>query len=214
MGHALLDLGCGAKKAPGALGLDRFPFPGVDVLADLEEGLPFRDNTFDEVRAVHVLEHVHNVVHLMNELHRVLKPGGVLRALTPYWRHANAIIDPTHVRFFCKRSFLLYCDPAAAAGVSLSGVRARFRPLRLEETDDTVFADLQALKDGTEPAAPPARAAGPSRGAGARLRVRLRRDAAGSCSWEIEAEGGDPDALARRLAELDARLRERFGPAG
>lgn len=210
MGHTLLDLGCGAKKPPGALGLDRYPFPGVDILADLEDGLPFRDGVFDEVRAVHVLEHVHNLVHLMNELYRVLRPGGVLRVLTPHWRHANAVIDPTHVRFFCKRSFLPYCDPAFAAGLSLGGIRARFRPLRLEETDDTVFADLQAVKDAAPPDAPPAPR--PTRRLPEpRLRVRLRRHPEGAYAWELDAEGDHGPLLARRLAELDRRLRDLFG---
>ena len=103
-GKQVLDLGCGRKKLAGAVGLDRAPLPGVDVVADLERGLPFPAASFDAVLANQVLEHVRDLVGLVHEIHRVLRPGGMLVAHVPYFRSAWAHIDPTHVRSFTINS--------------------------------------------------------------------------------------------------------------
>lgn len=95
-----LDIGCGRKKFPGAVGLDQLPLPGVDVVANLNDRLPFDGNTFDAVHADQVLEHVRDLVSLMREVHRVLRPGGLFVAHLPYFRSSWAHIDPTHVRSF------------------------------------------------------------------------------------------------------------------
>jgi SAM-dependent methyltransferase len=99
-GKRILDIGCGRKKLPEAVGLDRYPLPGVDVVADLNGGLPFPEQTFDAVWANQVLEHVPDLVELVYEVYRVLKPGGIFVAHVPYFRSKWAHIDPTHVRCF------------------------------------------------------------------------------------------------------------------
>jgi SAM-dependent methyltransferase len=109
-GKRVLDIGCGRNKLAGAVGLDRHPLPGVDVVADLDAGLPFPAESFDAVSANQVLEHVRDLVALVHELHRVLRPGGVLVAHVPYFRSAWAHIDPTHVRCFTIRSMDYFVD--------------------------------------------------------------------------------------------------------
>lgn len=99
-GKKVLDIGCGRSKLPGSTGLDHMPLPGVDVVADLNKRLPFDDASFDVVHANQVLEHVADLIPLIHEIHRILKPGGLLVAHTPYFRAAWAHIDPTHVRHF------------------------------------------------------------------------------------------------------------------
>lgn len=138
----VLDVGCGdQKQMAGATGLDRVAAPGVDVVTDLESTLPFEASSFDHIFAVHVLEHIHDLLGLMRELHRVLRPTGVLHVLTPYWRHVNAVADPTHVRLMDAATLKYFTRPRP-------GVEP-WRPLMVHQTEDTVFADLQPIKDGT-----------------------------------------------------------------
>ncbi len=49
--------------------------PLADVLADICN-LPFKDNEFDFILCNHVLEHIDDDFKAMQEIHRVLKPGG------------------------------------------------------------------------------------------------------------------------------------------
>ena len=100
-----LEIGCGVVEKPedDVLYLDMKPFPGVHVVRDIERGLPFGDMVFREVKAHHVLEHVHDLIFVMNEIHRVMEVGGILDVEVPYG--CNAMIDPTHVRFFDMYGF-------------------------------------------------------------------------------------------------------------
>lgn len=100
----ILDIGCGRSKYPGSIGIDHIAFPGVDIVSSLETPLPLGNNEFDIVYANQVLEHVDNLVGLVGEIYRVLKPGGKLIAHTPYFRSSWAHIDPTHVRCFTINS--------------------------------------------------------------------------------------------------------------
>jgi SAM-dependent methyltransferase len=92
-----LDLGCGLNKAPGSVGVDLNPdATAADVIADVNHPLPFRDNSFDEVRAVHVIEHVHDILKTMAEIHRVTRCGGRVYLVTPHYTDSMSWRDPTH----------------------------------------------------------------------------------------------------------------------
>ena len=73
-----------------------------DVLADLEERLPFDDDSVDEIILNHVLEHLGQTTKgylgIWKELYRVLKDKGELKITVPHWNHENFHHDPTHVR--------------------------------------------------------------------------------------------------------------------
>lgn len=99
-GRRVLDIGCGRAKVAGSVGMDHAAYPGVDIVTDLNAALPVDDESFDVVHANQVLEHIVNLNGLVFEIIRVLRPGGMLIAHTPYFRSAWAHIDPTHVRSF------------------------------------------------------------------------------------------------------------------
>lgn len=103
-GKKVLDIGCGRDKFPGAVGLDQMPLPGVDVVCDLNGELPFDDGEFEVVYSNQVLEHVPNLIGLIEEIHRILLPEGILVAHVPYFRSSWAAVDPTHVRNFTVNS--------------------------------------------------------------------------------------------------------------
>lgn len=94
-----LDLGCGANKAPGFLGVDAYETADVDVVQDLlSYPWPWRDGEVDEVRCSHFLEHVPGGARLrfFDELWRVLKVGGKATFITPSCDSNRAIQDPSH----------------------------------------------------------------------------------------------------------------------
>ena len=75
-----LDVGCGIHKQPGSIGLDNNPASRADVLADLDHfPYPFADSSFDRLTAIHVIEHVTDVIRTMEEFHRLVRPGGTVR---------------------------------------------------------------------------------------------------------------------------------------
>jgi ubiquinone/menaquinone biosynthesis C-methylase UbiE len=73
---------------------------GVDVVADINEKLPFEDDTFDEILTEHVLEHVSELDALLSELYRITKKEGVIKIFVPHFTNFGAYTDPTHKRFF------------------------------------------------------------------------------------------------------------------
>src|SRR5260370_463809 len=88
----VLDVGCGIRKQPGAIGIDRNPASHPDVLVDLEQfPYPFADNSFDRITAIHVIEHLGDVIRAMEEFHRLLRPGGTLRIETPHYSHGGLL---------------------------------------------------------------------------------------------------------------------------
>jgi len=93
----ILDVGCGINKLPGAVGIDRNPRSKADVVCDLDRfPYPFADCSFDAVSAVHVIEHLSDVVRTMEEFHRLLRPGGRVRIVTPHYTDFSSFCDPTH----------------------------------------------------------------------------------------------------------------------
>lgn len=74
----------GAGRAPGGyVNLDLFAVPGVDVAADAEQ-FPFPADFFQRVECDAVLEHVRNPERVMQEIRRVLVPGGYAHLVTPF----------------------------------------------------------------------------------------------------------------------------------
>src|SRR3989344_7552220 len=100
-----LNLGCGNDIKQGWVNLDSDKLPGVDVVRNIEElPLPFGDGEFDEILANDILEHV-EYIPVLKDLHRVLKPGGKLKARVPHFTSKNNFADPTHKKMFSVVTF-------------------------------------------------------------------------------------------------------------
>ena len=98
MPDMILDLGCGSCKIEGAIGIDYYPFEGVDIVRDLTRGLPFADNTVSAVFARQVLEHFDDpdLIFIIEEVWRVCKPGAQFVVIVPDATSPNAGKDFTH----------------------------------------------------------------------------------------------------------------------
>lgn len=105
----ILDIGCGPKnKKPGSIGMDIRPSPNVDVVHDLNVyPYPFKDNEFDQVEMSHVIEHVAKPLDMMNEVHRICKPGAVIRIITPHYTSQLSYGDMEHFHHFGYITFSL-----------------------------------------------------------------------------------------------------------
>jgi len=102
----IIELGCGPSKQLGVIGVDFLPLPGVDHVANIENGLSFlEDESIDEIRSVHVFEHIENFESLMKEIHRVLKKDGIHRITVPHFSNPYYYSDYTHKRFFGLYTF-------------------------------------------------------------------------------------------------------------
>ena len=121
-----LDLGCGRVqrnpfKSNNIHGLDLFD----DVVNNIHkcslgfEAIPFPDNTFNFITAFDLLEHIprHSMldgvpispfIFLMNEIYRVMKPGGIFLSQTPIYPFVEAFQDPTHTNIMTSDTFTLY----------------------------------------------------------------------------------------------------------
>lgn len=149
-----IDIGCGANKIPGWVGIDIRPLPGVDIVCDLEKypwDLP--DECASVAAASHVLEHIvpqkpesrlvglidllrkkkiitekevekyigeytfeSTFIRFMDEVWRILKPGGEFLIRVPYADTMGFYQDPTHVNPLTEATFY-YFDPFHTSGL-------------------------------------------------------------------------------------------------
>jgi SAM-dependent methyltransferase len=112
-----LNMGCGTKKFPGWINVDKFATSATDQVFDLEKfPWPWPDDCVDEVAMHHVLEHLgaETSVYLgiIKELYRVCRDGAKIVIAVPHPRHDTFFGDPTHVRPIVPEGLLLFSQAA------------------------------------------------------------------------------------------------------
>ena len=101
-GPRRLNWGCGAAGEPGWINSDLKDGPGIDITADIRNGLPIPENSLDYIVSIHALPMISypDLVPVLRELRRMLTPGGVLRLSVPdFDRSVRAYLDRDD-RFF------------------------------------------------------------------------------------------------------------------
>lgn len=110
-----LHLGCGRTILKDWINLDFVALKGVDVVANLdtcaEVPLPFEDNSIEEFFGSHLIEHIQHTLPMMQELHRIAKPGAKANFRLPYGSSDDAFEDPTHVKQYFLQSFGYFSQP-------------------------------------------------------------------------------------------------------
>lgn len=168
-GQRVLDLGCAggylcellAGRGYGVTGVDlpgTAPRPGFRFIeADLDQGLPPLDGSFDTVVCADILEHLREPHHVLRQVREVLAPTGVLVASLPnsghlyfrltvlsgrFPRHVKGLFDRTHLHFYTWDG---WCELFQQCG---------FRIARIEPTGTPVGLRFPRLAQS-----PPVRAA-------------------------------------------------------
>ena len=114
----ILNIGCGTlNRSKKEIGYDIDLGCKPDVCGDIEN-LPFKDESFSEIRAIHVFEHVKEIVASFNECYRIMEVGGRLHIRVPLFPNVGSIADPTHVRYFVPETFGYFVRPGALPGLN------------------------------------------------------------------------------------------------
>ncbi|MFH1202755.1 MAG: methyltransferase domain-containing protein [Candidatus Omnitrophota bacterium] len=100
-----LDLGCGSRKRAGHIGLDKVYLDGVDLVCDIERGLPIKSGCVDKIYSNYLFEHIQDMIFLFQEIYRVCRNGAEVEFVVPYYTSINAFKDPTHRNFFTEETF-------------------------------------------------------------------------------------------------------------
>ena len=105
-----LNLGCGEDKKAAYVNIDWQQECKPDVVHDLNSiPYPFPANSFDEILASHVIEHLDRPFEIMKELHRILRPNGLLHIRVPH--HSRGFTHAEHCHGF-DVTFPLYFNPS------------------------------------------------------------------------------------------------------
>lgn len=102
-----LDIGSGRSKLEGYTTVDNDPLVNADICCDITEHIPVANNSVEEIRCSHVLEHIDPTkkVKVMAELYRVLQMYGVIFISLPVAGSKESYMDPTHISFWNEESF-------------------------------------------------------------------------------------------------------------
>lgn len=149
MGRSELVLGAGIGwvKQPNQQLLDIRPFDGIDHVVDLNiTPWKFEDNSFDSIVAIHLIEHLDNLISFMDECHRILRPSGELYIETPIAGDDPDLefADPTHIRCYRPHTFVNYFT---GSGIAKFGYTDKcWGSLHIEKKDSIMVIHLMPIK--------------------------------------------------------------------
>jgi len=109
-----LDLGSGPRTPEGFWGIDRYPLPNVDVVANMDDPLPFKMDSVDLLLASHSLEHAEDLMKTMKEIFRVCKHSAQVCIVAPYFSQGINFANPYHKHAFNEHTPRFWTQSADA----------------------------------------------------------------------------------------------------
>lgn len=149
-----LDIGAGTRvHHPDCIAVDRLDLSkyhkkGKFVQCDVEKDkLPFDDDSVDEVWCSQVLEHMNDIIHPMEEIHRVCCNGAMVHIDVPHEHSKWKWGDPTHKRGFNELSFLFFCKGMIRHGTDY-GINTDFdvKNMIIDPRTMFLYVDLECVK--------------------------------------------------------------------
>src|SRR3990172_1316401 len=128
-----LNLGCGLDIRKGWVNLDAIKTKGVDVIHNLNKyPYPFKDDTFDEIFASHIIEHLPDTVSFIKEIWRISKPNAKIIIKTDHYSGGSlGWGDPEHQRVFSSQLFHNYNIKFMITGSGASLSKEKFKVIRI-----------------------------------------------------------------------------------
>jgi len=136
-----LHIGCGYNKKVGWFNIDTAKEVNPDMVVDIEQGLPFPDNSFEEIYSEHCLEHVRpeHWRFVLAEIARVAKHDCILELDLPF-DNISTRTHPDHYRTFTFSSWDQYTDQD-----NLRSYYSSLRLHRLEAKPNKIIRIICAL---------------------------------------------------------------------
>tara|TARA_X000000950_G_scaffold289458_2_gene413720 strand:+ start:5551 stop:6216 length:666 start_codon:yes stop_codon:yes gene_type:complete len=106
--YKIFDAGCGDKYLLNIFESKGYEYTGLDIndLNFCNDKIDFKDNRFDFVICLAVIEHIKDPSLFLSEILRILKPNGIFYLTTPNWHYSADIFfdDPTHEKPYTPES--------------------------------------------------------------------------------------------------------------
>ena len=134
----ILDVGCGngpywhLNSSLRWTGIDIVKTPRTSVVIKIGEPLPFEESSFDFVLCTQVLEHIDDNQFIIDQIEKVLKPGGLLLVNVPFLYPLHGLpwdyhrITPTRLGFLLRNFKVEKIETLGGVGSSLSSLWNNF----------------------------------------------------------------------------------------
>lgn len=111
---------------------------------DLNQALPYSDNSFDFCVCVETIEHLHDPWHLISELHRVLKRNGKLIITTP---NIHSILSRLRFLFYGEHPFFTYKEFAEKPADTYHKLDKHINPVGFPELEHILLENKMEIEE-------------------------------------------------------------------
>jgi SAM-dependent methyltransferase len=105
-----LNVGAGRQVIPDTATID---YPRWDANAEPYQFLPYLSGTFNTLYAFHFLEHCRNPIPVLLDFQRILRPGGIINIVVPYYNSQMQAHDLDHKSCYTEETWRVLFEQSA-----------------------------------------------------------------------------------------------------